>query len=128
MPNNQWSWKTFLVVWALIGFGALFFGGLGGRAYKAMRGPGYIDFGWDFVWVLLVFAVGGGITIGLLVLAWRIIVQMGYSWTLGMAVLILVLFALIVWPTFYKYYRTDTPDILLKINRLTGSAEYIPRP
>lgn len=76
----------------------------------------------------MLLAVGGGIAIGLLILTWWLIVQRGFSWALGFLVLAIVLFALFVWPTRYRYESFEKSEIqckLLRVERLTGRSECI---
>ncbi len=126
--NNLPEWARIFVVWSLIGIGVLLTGGVAFRALAALRSPATVHFGSSFWCPLLLFGIGGGISIGLLILTWWLVTQRGFSWTLGFVVLGIVLFALFVWPTRYVYYPTDKKTTLLKVERLTGKAEFIPGP
>jgi hypothetical protein len=126
-PSEPWPWSRVLLVWSAIGFGVLLSGGVATRALMTLRGGGSVDFGDSFWGALLLFSLGGGIATGLLILVWWLVVKLGFSWTLGFVALALVLFALFVWPTPYRYERTKDPDVRLRITRLTGHGEFIPR-
>lgn len=131
----KWSWPKVLVVWTAIGAGVLFGGGVAARGYLIVRGQMTAASLFDscgFWLPLLLFSLGGGLTIGLLILTWWLVAKIGFSWTLGFAVLGVVLFAVFVWPTPYQYTSireetikggtTETTRVVLRINRLTGQA------
>ena len=130
-PWSAWpEWLRIILIWTAIGICVLFFGSLAVRAFQALRhsreagyDPGW---GWPFFKALLLFSVGGGITIGLLILVWWRVTPPDSRWGLGAVVLSLLLFALFVWPTPYKYYRTESRDVLIKVNRITGQGDYVP--
>ena len=112
-------------MWSAIAFGVLFAGGAALRALSGLKGS-EPDFGARTFWCpLAVFSVGGGIAIGLLILTWWLVVKRGFSWTLGFVVLAVVLFALFVWPSPYRYdkdWRRDASCRVLQVNRWTGEA------
>ena len=135
---TSWGWQRVLIVWSAIGAGAVFGGGAAVRTYLMMRGRMDMVSLFDScgLWLpLLLFSLGAGLTIGLLILTWWLVAQAGFSWTLGFPVLGLVFFGLFVWPTPYRYTEIKTeqirPDgkdvfrVVLKINRLTGRGESI---
>ncbi len=76
---------------------------------------------------VLYFSVCGGLTIGLLFLSWRIARPGGFGWGMGVIVLSLILVAIFIWPTPYKYYKTNNRQLLLRVTRATGHGEIIPR-
>ena len=126
-----------LLVWSAIGFGVLYFGGFAVMASMALRAgsPGFACTLWEAIWLscpfsqtLLLFSVGGGITIGLLILTWWMVTSRGFSWTLGFVVLGIVLFAMFVWPTPYRYEWAKDKSFVVKINRFGGDVTYVPRP
>jgi hypothetical protein len=137
MQNDSWPWWKVLLIWSAIGFGILYSGSLAVRASMAMR-AGSSDFGcsfWQAVFVscpfsqvLLLFSVGGGVTIGLLILVWWMVTKRGFSWTLGFVVLGIMLVALFVWPTPYRYEWAKDKSFVVKINRFSGMVEYKSRP
>lgn len=126
-PPQAWPWFHVLLVWSAIGFGVLLSGGVATRALMAVRSGSSADFGPSFWGALLFFSLGGGVTIGLLILTWWLVVKLGFSWTLGFIALAIMLFTLVVWPTPYRYEKTNDPDVRLRITRLTGHGEFIPR-
>ena len=131
--NKLPPWVQILLAWAVLGFGVLLTGGLALRALAALRNPESVSFGLESFWApLLLFSIGGGIAIGLLILTWWMLTQRGFSWTLGFVILGAVLFVLFVWPTRYAYWRKpDTQDweYLVKVDRLTGEpTEIVTRP
>jgi hypothetical protein len=121
-----WPVSRVFLAWGAIAFGVLFSGGVGVRALMGLRAGGSADFGLSFWCQLMLFSLGGGITIGLLILTWWLVVRLGFSWILGFVALGIVLFTLFVWPTPYRYELTKDPDIRLRITRLTGYGEFIP--
>jgi membrane protein YdbS with pleckstrin-like domain len=127
IPDRSSWWKV-LGEWTAITFGVLLGGGVALHALEALRHPGSTDFSkWcEFWWPLLLFSLGGGLTVGLLILTWWFVVGKGFSWTLGFLVLAVVLFALFVWPTRYAYYWTEKKDALIRVERLTGKTEQVP--
>ena len=130
-PDKPWRWGLVLLVWSLIAFGVLFAGGVAFRAYANLVRPGSMDFGLSSFWCpLFLFSAGGGLTIGLLILTWWLVVQRGFSWTLGFVVLALVLFAVFVWPSRFAYYRGGEEDAckLLRVERWTGQGECLEPP
>ena len=123
--DKPYTWKQILGMWSAIAFGVLFAGGAALRALSGLKGSAP-DFGARAFWCpLAVFSVGGGIAIGLLILTWWLVVKRGFSWTLGFVVLAVVLFALFVWPSPYRYdkdRRRDAGCRVLQVNRWTGEA------
>jgi hypothetical protein len=73
---------------------------------------------------LLIFAVGGGLTFGLSVLAWWRVTLRGFSWTLGLVILGAVLVAIFVWPTPYKYEWAENKSFVVRIHRFSGDIHY----
>jgi hypothetical protein len=131
--ESGWSWQQVLLVWGAIGFGVLLGGGAAARAYMALSGQGIPLFAFCQFWLpLLLFSAGGGLTIGLFILVWWLVIRLGFSWALGFVVLGLVLFGVFVWPTPYRYSevtriegRNKVTTAVFRINRLTGHAEKI---
>lgn len=131
---SWWSklprWLQMLLVWAALGVCVLFFGGLAMRGLEVLWHWGEAGYdpgpGRPFFRALLTFSIGGGITIGFLILIWWMIAPPDVRWGLGIAVLCVLLFALFVWPTPYAYWKTGQKGVLLKVNRLTGQGEYVP--
>jgi hypothetical protein len=120
------GWWQILLMWSGIAFGVLFFGGAALRALSGLNGPPP-DLGFGTFWCpLAIFSLGGGAAIGLIILTWWFVVKRGsFSWTLGFAVLGVVLFALFVWPSPYRYdkdRRRDATCRVLRIQRWTGDA------
>ena len=124
--DQPWYWT--LGMWALIGAALLYFGGLAAHGLKALlEGPDALPctipeaarLGCSFSQSLLTFAVGGGLTFGLAVLAWR-----GISWALGVAIVAVVLVAVFVWPTPYKYEWAKDKSFVVRIHRFTGDIHY----
>lgn len=119
----------FWVKWALLGAGVLVFGALSAHGLYVLANPGAKIFPESFLIALATFGLGGGITIGVLALAWWLANPRGFRWGLGLVVLALLLFALFVWPTPFKYYyRKDDLGVVVKINRVTGKVEHCVRP
>jgi MFS family permease len=138
-PNNPWPWYMVLLVWSAIGFGVLYCGGFAVIANMALMKvpPSEVCTLWQAIWMscppysqtLLLFSVGGGITIGLLILTWWIVTQRGgFSWLLGIVILGIVLFSIFVWPTPYRYDWAKDKSFVVKINRFSGDITYVPRP
>jgi heme/copper-type cytochrome/quinol oxidase subunit 3 len=124
--DQPWYWT--LGMWALIGAALLYFGGLAAHGLKALlEGPDALPctlpeaarLGCSFSQSLLTFAVGGGLTFGLAVFAWR-----GISWALGVAIVAVVLVAVFVWPTPYKYEWAKDKSFVVRIHRFTGDIHY----
>ncbi len=114
----------------MIGAGVLLTGALSARGISIIR---HIDgtpaelFPHYYFPALVVFALAGGITVGLLFLSWRIAQPGGFGWGMGVFVLVVALFAIFVWPTPFKYYRTEAnPLVLLRVTRATGHGAIIP--
>src|SRR5712691_10048560 len=105
--QSDWPWYKLLLIWAAIGFGVLYFGGLAVEAQKAFKDLSAfkcsfwqaIRLDCSFSQVLLIFSVVGGIALGLFILAWSRVTMRGVSWALGCVILAVVLFALFIWPT-----------------------------
>ena len=133
MPDEQprswwstaWDGVKFFAEWAAVASLVLFFGGVAARAIQILRSHPVME--WSvFCKALVTFSVSGGITIGLLIFALWLVSPGKVHWGLGVAVLVLVLFVAFVWPTPYKYYKAG--DLRIKVNRVTGAGEYIPKP
>lgn len=137
MQTNSSPWYKVLLVWSAIGFGVLYCGGFAVLASMALK-PGSPPFNctlWQAIWlscpfsqVLLLFSVGGGIAVGLLILTWWTVTRRGFSWTLGFVILGIVLFALFVWPTPYRYEWAKDKSFVVKINRFSGNVQYVLHP
>jgi len=124
--------RNFLI-WTVIGVLFLLFGGLAGYGYRQMTkdaagtsGSGTNMDWWTGVdWSALVqLSLGGGVALGLIVLAVTIASPRGAGWALGLGAVVLLLFVIFVWPTPYKYYR-DKEQRLIRVHRLTGSGDYV---
>ena len=132
MPTSErapWTWKQVLGMWSVIAFGVLFAGGAALRALAIMQGsrPNDLESS-TFWWTLLLFSVGGGLAIGLLILTWWLVVSRGFSWTLGFVVIALALFALFVWPSPYRYdkdRRQNATCRVLQVHRWTGEVHCV---
>ncbi len=130
--QSDWPWYKLLLVWAAIGFGVLYFGGLAVEAQKAFKDPPTFNCSFwqaiflecSFSQVLLIFSVGGGIAIGLFILAWSRVTMRGFSWTFGFVILGVMLFALFIWPTPYRYEWGPDKTFVVKIKRFTGEVTY----
>lgn len=127
---KPFKWWQVLGMWSLIAFGVLLTGGAAVRALKILQGEAGRDpLKFETFWCpLLLFSVGGGIAIALLILTWWLVVKRGFSWTLGFAVLAVVLFALFVWPSPYRYdkdRRRDATCRVLQVHRWTGEPKCI---
>ena len=112
----------------LLAFLILFAGGLALRAYFLARFT--VPVGGPFeVWLkwLFVFSLGGGVVVGTLAAAWRLINRRRGQphWGAALIALVLVLFGLLVWPTPWSY-RTYGCDVL-QINRFIGRSSVIAR-
>jgi hypothetical protein len=131
MPS-EWPWYKLLLIWAAIGSGVLYFGGLAVEAQKAFKDPGGFHCSFrqaillqcSFSEVLLIFSLGGGIAIGLFILAWSRVTMRGFSWTLGFVILAVVLFALFIWPTPYRYEWGPDKSFVVRIKRFSGEVIY----
>jgi hypothetical protein len=115
----------FSLKWVLVGGGILFSGGLAIRAFDWMRDPSSAP-SWSFLQALVFFSLGGGLAVGLVGLACWLASPRGVGWSLGIVVIGLGLFVLFVWPTPYTYYKTETKNVLVRVNRITGRGNYIP--
>jgi hypothetical protein len=99
----------------------LLFGGLALRAYAGMRFREHLNPPDDQWWVWLgVFSVAGGIAIGALAVCWRLANRKKGEarWGMALALLVIVLFGLIVWPTPWTYRAYGCK--IFQINRLIG--------
>lgn len=121
--DKPFAWWQVLAMWTAISFGVLFAGGAALRALSGLKGPEPNFALATFWWPLLIFSLGGGVSIGLLILTWWLVVKRGFSWTLGFVVLAVVVFALFVWPSPYRYdkdRRRDATCRVLQVHRWTG--------
>jgi hypothetical protein len=117
-------WLKNLFIWAVIGTGILFFGGLAAHGYRAMLGTTpAAEIDWLALWYM---SIGGGIVLGLIGLALTLASPRGVGWALGVGTVAVLLFLIFVWPTPYKYYRTKGGQ-LVRVHRLTGTADYVIR-
>jgi hypothetical protein len=112
------SWWKVLLIWSAIAFGVLFAGGAALRALSGLNGPA-ADFGFHTFWCpLAIFSVFGGVAIGLVILAWWFVVKRGsFSWTIGVVLLGVVLFALFVWPSPYRYDKDRRREATCRVQR-----------
>ena len=121
----------FLVTWSAIGAAILLTGALSQRGLFVLRhtpgSPLFPGDGHSYLGAVLLFSLCGGLTIGLLFLAWWIAKPGGFGWGMGVIVLSLLLAAIFIWPTPYKYYRTNDTRVLLRVSRMSGEGELIPR-
>jgi hypothetical protein len=119
------SWPR--LVWigllaAVLSYLVLYYGGEALKSYNTLRGGPEIPPPPTTDWSrwLKRLSVGGGIAIGALVLAWRLIYRMEGQPHVGMAlaVLAVVLFGIFVWPTPWKYEQFGCA--VYQINRVRG--------
>jgi hypothetical protein len=130
--SSDWPWYKVLLIWSAIGFGVLYFGGHAVIAQKALQDPANFHCSlWEAIWlqcsfsqVLLIFSAGGGIAVGLVILAWSRVTTRGFSWTLGFVILGVVLFAMFIWPTPYRYEWGPDKSFVVKIKRFSGDVTY----
>jgi hypothetical protein len=122
----------FLATWSAIGAAILLMGAISTRGMYVMRQieldrpvPRVLTL--PYFSAVLYFSVCGGLTIGLLFLAWWIAKPGGFGWGMGVIVLGLLVTAIFIWPTPYKYYPTDDTRVLLRVTRVSGHGEIIPR-
>ena len=128
-PSTFGKGAGYFFKWAALGTAILFFGGHSAQGLKGLVDPVVFDLGWESLYQpLLTFSVSGGITIGFLVLGWWVASRRKVRWGLGVLILSLLLFVLFVWPTPYKFYRTEDRDVRIRVNRITGAADYVPKP
>jgi hypothetical protein len=122
--DKPFAWWQVLGMWTAISFGVLFAGGAALKALSSLKDEKLRSFAADtFWWPLFIFSLGGGVAIGLLILTWWLVVKRGFSWTLGFMVLAVVVFALFVWPSPYRYDkdgRRDATCRVLQVHRWTG--------
>ena len=124
---KTWRWFKNFWIWAVIGTLFLFSGGLAGYGYRQLikEAAGAPVAGVTVDWgALLSLSVGGGVALGLIVVALTIANPNGMRWGLGLGTVGLVLFLIFIWPTPYKYYR-DKDKRLIRVHRLTGSGDYV---
>jgi hypothetical protein len=112
-------WLNNGLIWAAIGIGFLFFGGLAAHGYRRLLSGAGGGVDWEG---LLLLSVGGGIVVGLIGLALTLVSPRGIGWGLGLGVVGLLLFLIFIWPTPYKYYRGDEGR-LIRVHRVTGSGQ-----
>ena len=121
--DKPFAWWQVLAMWTAISFGVLFAGGAALQALADLKEPAPNFAVPAFWWSLLIFSLGGGVAIGLLILTWWLVVKRGFSWTLGFVVLAVVVFALFVWPSPYRYEKDRRRDAIcrvLQVHRWTG--------
>ena len=112
---------------AVMSFLVLLFGGLALRAYAGVRFKDYLQSPagawWDW---LLIFAGAGAIAVGALAVSWRLAHRKYGSprWGLALAVLAVVLFGLLVWPTPWTYREYGCK--IFQINRFLGRIYELP--
>lgn len=109
--------------WFALGAGVLFFGGLSVRGLAGLLAWQVKPDWWQFVGMLLMFSVGGGVVVAL----WGLGNRRRPRWRLGLVVLALILFGLLVWPTPFKYHKGREGE-LVKVTRITGAKEVIYSP
>jgi hypothetical protein len=123
------TWRQILLIWSAIAFGVLFAGGAAIRALSGLTGSTPDFDGMTFWLPLSVFSVGGGVAIGLVILTWWFVVKRGsFSWTIGFVLVAVVLFALYVWPSPYRYdkdWNKNATCRVLQIQRWTGETKCV---
>ena len=127
--SKPFNWRQILVMWSLITFGVLFAGGAAIRALSGLTGSAP-NFSWEtFLLPLIVFSAGGGVAIGLVILTWWFVVKWGsFNWAIGFVLLAVVLFALYVWPSPYRYdkdWNKNATCRVLQIQRWTGETKCV---
>lgn len=70
----------------------------------------------------VVFVAAGALTVALLALTWRAAHPEEPDWRRGLVLLLLLLFAVFIWPTPYEHYRVGQSLVIIRVNRLTGGA------
>jgi len=129
-PERLRSREIWTIGWTtgILAFLILFFGGLASRAYFLARftDPVGTSFEQWLIWLFL-FSLGGGVVVGTVAAAWRLIHRRRRQprWGIAVIALIFVLFGLLVWPTPWSY-RTYGCDVL-QINRFIGRSSVIAR-
>jgi hypothetical protein len=113
------AFRRLIVSWSLAA-GVLFGAGLAAQALMSLM-PGGPPFAWTFLEPLAVFSVGGGLAVAALRVAAGLVARSG---ALVVAILVVVLWGLIIWPTPFKYRVVDKQ--LYKINRVMGSVQPVP--
>lgn len=101
--------------------------GLARRAYSALRVPGaqLPPGAWlpshDWLQTVVLLAVSGGVSVGILVFTWRLVHRKRWapSWGMAMFLLVIVLFALLIWPTPWTYREYGCK--VFQINRILGT-------
>lgn len=121
------GWAGTPLKWAAIGFLLLFFAGLGSEGLNGMMQPDVELLRGAFWKSLLVFSLGGGVTLGVLMLTWQLASGDAFARALTLGAFAALLFALFVWPTPYKYYRDEALAFVVRINRITGDVQYCER-
>jgi hypothetical protein len=128
-PKPSSKWYRILGTWSAIAFGVLFTGGAALRALSGLKDSKAPEFGASTFWFpLFIFSLGGGIAIGLLILTWWLVAKSGVTWALGALILAVVLFALFVWPSAYRYEkdrRREATCRVLQVQRWTGEAKCV---
>ena len=113
-------WRLFALV-AAMAFLIILFGGLAFRAYVGVRFTDMLpkpDRDW-WVW-LITFAVAGAIAIAAVAICWRLAHRKKDEarWGRALALLLVVLFGLLVWPTPWTYREYGCK--IFQINRFLG--------
>jgi hypothetical protein len=111
--------RRLFVSWSLAA-AVLFGAGLAANALMSLM-PGGPPLTGTFLPPLVLFSVGGGLAFAALRVAAGLVARSG---ALVVAVLVVVLWGLIIWPTPFKYRVVDKQ--LYKINRVMGSVEPVP--
>ena len=119
-------WRLFGLA-ALMSFLVLLFGGLALRAYAGVRFSDYLRppaedwWGWLFL-----FALAGAVTFGALAVSWRLAYRKygDPRWGMALALLVVVLFAVLVWPTPWTYREYGCK--IFQINRFIGRMTEVP--
>lgn len=129
-PDRLTFWEILNIglTTGLLAFLILYFGGLALRAYFVARftepvgGPFEEWRKWLFV-----FSFGGGVVLGTVAAAWRLINRRRRHprWGVALIALVVVLFGLLVWPTPWSYRKYGCD--VLQINRFIGRSSVIAR-
>jgi hypothetical protein len=122
--EGRWpNWITYsgsALLWSFVAAVVLFAAGLAGRSLMAIAHREAVDFGGGFLGALSWFAIGGGVTIGVMIYAWQIARRDPLGKVVALVVLLLIGFGVVVWPSPWKYYASDDNKTVLRVNRITG--------
>lgn len=117
------GWQTGVVSWAV-----LFFVGLGLRAYAVLRfnePEPLLDRHW--LLALLVFSLCGAVAVAVLAVGWRLghRKRSAPGWGLAFVLAVVVVFALLVWPTPWTYRQFGCE--VYRVNRILGNQSRVAR-